>query len=103
MKALKTLRSKILLLRIVMFGNWDDLHHFRSAISGHEKWVQGDKCWGEWPGLMLTGAQYAAIAVKQRRYTLAGSENVIHPHKNCIRIFDLRQPWIERRSTKKED
>ena len=102
-KALKTLRSKILLLRIVMFGTWDDLHHFRSAIAGDEKWVEGDKCWGVWPGLRLTRAQDAATEVKQRRYTLAGSENVIHPHKHCIRIFDLYQPRMKRGSKKEKD
>ena len=98
-KALKSMRSKIVLLRIVMFGNWHDLHPFRSAIAAEEKWVQGDKCWGSpglWPGLRLTTAQNAAMRVRQRRYTLVGRLNEIHPHKQCIRIFDLYQPRIKR-------
>ena len=99
-KALRTLHSKILVLRIIMFGNWDDLHPFRSAIASEEKWVQGRKCWG-WPGLSLTGAQRAAMLVRQRRYTLAGSEDVIHPHKQCIRVFNLYQPSMKRSSKKK--
>ena len=102
-EALKTLRAKIQLLRIVMFGNWDDFHPFRSAIADEEKWVQGGKCWGGWPGLSLTRAQGAAMSVRQRRYTVVGYEDVIHPHKVCIRIFNLYQPWMKRRSTKKED
>ena len=97
-KALKTLCSRIVLLRIVMFGMWHDLHDFRSAIADEEKWVQGDKCWGEWPELGLTGEQYTALLVRQRRYTLVGSENVIHPHKVCIRVFNLYQPWMKRSS-----
>ena len=82
-----------------MFGNWYDLHPFRSAIAAEEKWVQGDKFRegpGLWPGLRLTTAQDAAMMVRQRRYTLAGQANVIHPHKQCIRIFDLHQPWLKR-------
>ena len=100
-EALRTLYSKIVLLRIVMFGDWYDLHPFRTAIAGDKEWVQGDKCW-HWPGLTLTGAQFAAVNVRQRRYTLVGSENVIHPHKRCIRIFDLYKPWLKQRLTKKE-
>ena len=102
-KALKTLRAKIQLLRIVMFGNWHDLHAFRSAIADEEKWVQGGKCWGGWPELRLTRAQGAVMLVRQRRYTVVGYEDVIHPHKVCIRIFNLYQPWMKRRSRKEED
>lgn len=97
-KALRMLRSKLplLRLRIVMFGNWDDLHLFRSAIASEGKWVQGPKCWGGWPDVRLTWAQEAATMVKQRRYTLVGGENVIHPHKICIRIFNLYQSQVKR-------
>lgn len=101
-KALKWLRFKVDLLRIVMYGNWHDLHPFRSAIAGDEQWVEGDKCW-DWPGVRLTEAQYAAVSIRQRRYSLAGIDNGIHPHKCCIRVFDLYKSRMKRLSTKKEN
>ena len=90
-KALRTLRLKLplLRLRIVMFGKWDDLHRFRSAIASEGQWVQGPKCWGGWPDVTLTWSQSSATMVRQRRYTLAGAENVVHPLEICIRIFNL--------------
>ncbi|KAL9065066.1 MAG: hypothetical protein Q9161_008485 [Pseudevernia consocians] len=85
-EALRTLRPRIHQLSIVTFGNWDTLHHLREAIADDACWVEGGKCYG-WPGLTLTPAQSAAVGVKQRRYTLAGSETFIHPHSQCIRVF----------------
>ena len=84
--ALKTLHARIHELSIVTYGKWETLHHLREAIAGDGRWVEGDKCYG-WPGLTLTKAQDAAVSVRQRRYTLAGSEHVVHPHKECIRVF----------------
>ena len=85
-KALKTLHSRINQLSIVTYGKWETLHHLRKVIADDKRWVEGDKCYG-WPGLTLTQAQYAAVSVRQRRYTLAGSEHIVHPHSECIRVF----------------
>ena len=96
-KTLKTLRSRLQLLSIVTFGRLDDLNHFREAIAGGDEWVEGDKCY-VWPELRLTGAQYAAVNVQTRRYTIVGRENVVHPHKVCIRVSKLYRSKTERDS-----
>lgn len=93
-EALSTLRPRIDQLSIVTFGNWHILHHLREAIADDDCWVEGGKCYG-WPGLTLTNAQSAAVDVKQRRYTLAGSEHIIHPHSQCIRVFHTYRSGIE--------
>ncbi len=89
--ALKTLfLSRVHKLSIVTYGKWETLLHLREAIADDARWVEGDRCYG-WPGLTLTKAQDAAVSVRQRRYTLAGSEDVVHPHKECIRVFRTRR------------
>lgn len=85
-KGLCALHPRLEKLSIAHFGTWHTLHDLRKAIADDHSWEEGDKCYG-WPGLSLTEAQSAAVSVPQRRYTLAGSENVIHPHRECIRIF----------------
>lgn len=87
-KALRKLRPRLDTLSIVTLGNWHSLHHFHEAVASDEQWVEGEKCY-EWPGLSLTAAQYRAVHVKQRRYTLAGREDVVHPHKLCVRAFHI--------------
>ena len=84
--ALRKLRPRLDQLTIVSFGKWETLHHLRKAIASDDQWVEGDKCY-RWPGLSLSVAQEKAVNSKQRRYSLAGYEDVVHPHKECVRIF----------------
>ena len=96
-KVLKLLRLRLHRLSIVTYGGWDTLHHLREAIAADKHWVQGGRCSG-WPGLSLTRAQFTAIMVKQRRYTVAGIENVVHPHSQCVRVFHAYGSGLERKS-----
>lgn len=95
--ALKTLRPRLNRLSIVTFGDWDTLHHIRQAIADDEQWAEGDKCYA-WPGLSLTNAQKTAVSVRQRRYTLAGDEDYVHPHRQCIRVFHTPRSKSEGKS-----
>lgn len=96
-KVLRLLRPRLHRLSIVTYGGWDTLHHLRQAIAEDKHWGQGGRCSG-WPGLSLTRAQLAAIMVKQRRYTVAGMEDVVHPHSQCVRVFHAYGSGLERKS-----
>lgn len=89
--ALRKLRPRLDQLTIVSFGKWETLHDLRKAIASDDQWVEGDKCY-RWPGLSLSVAQEKAVSVKQRRYTLVGYEDVVHPHKECVRVFHAYRP-----------
>lgn len=90
-RALRKLRPRLDELSIVSFGKWDTLHDLRKAIASDDQWVEGDKCY-KGPELSLSVAQKKAVSSKQRRYTLVGYEDVIHPHKECVRIFHAYRP-----------
>ena len=96
-KSLRMLRPRVDQLSVVYFGGWHSLHDLRKAIADDGHWVEEGKCYS-WPGLSLTEAQDDAVDVKQRRYTMIGSEHLNHPHKQCIRIFRTYRSENERYS-----
>ncbi len=95
-KELKALRARLDRLTVVTFGGWDTLHHLREAIAEDKQWVEGVKCWGFRNGLHLAAAQLEAVCVKQRNYRVAGWDNVVHPHSQCVRIFHANRPEVKR-------
>ena len=95
--AIKRLRPRLMKLAVVGFGNWYDLQHLRDAIAPGDEWVDGGIRY-DWPALRLTRAQEAPLSVRQRRYTVVGSEDIVHPHKQCIRVFTAYRPTVERKS-----
>ena len=99
-KALKALRPRLQLLSIVTFGDCDALYRFREVIAGKDQWVEED-LWYTWPGLRLNRLQDVAVSAQQRRYTLAGTEDVVHPHKIGVRVFHLYRPTTEQQSKAK--
>ena len=98
--AIRMLRPRLDQLSIVSFGNWDTMLYLRKAIARDDQWVEGKKCYG-WPGLSLSTSQSKAVGIKQRNYALVGYEDWVHPHQQCIRVFNAYRP--KERSERKSE
>lgn len=99
---LRELRPRLRKLSIVSFGNWYTMHHLRKAITGDDQWAQEDMHY-RWPGLSLSVSQDKAVSVKQRTYSVIGLEDSVHPHKQCIRVFNAYRPKKKRGRRSKKD